>query len=60
MAPKRSPGREDERESPPGIEPFERFLTGVFLRRYVTYCVRRKQYAQAQGAAGLWRELTRG
>ena len=47
-----------QRESPPGIEQLERFLAGVFLRRYVTYCVRRRRYAQAQGAAGLWRELT--
>src|SRR5260221_14711972 len=42
---------------PPAADEIERFLACVFLRRYVTYCVRRKRYAQAQGAAGLWREL---
>ena len=37
----------------------ERFLACVFLRRYATYCVRRRRYVRAHGAAGLWRELTR-
>jgi hypothetical protein len=31
----------------------------VFLRRYATYCVRRKRYVQAEGAAALWQELMR-
>jgi hypothetical protein len=46
-----------QRESPAGIEQFERFLACLFLRRYATYCVRRRWYAQAQGAAALWREV---
>ena len=46
-----------QRESPPAIEQLERFLTCVFLRRYVTYCVRRRRYAQARGAAALFKEL---
>jgi len=38
---------------PPGIDGVESFLVGVFLRRYVTYCARRRQYAQMDGAARL-------
>ena len=49
-----------QREQPPAIDQLERFLARVFLRRYATYCVRRKRYAQAHGAAQLWRELTLG
>jgi len=29
----------------------------LFLRRYVTYCARRRRYAQMQGAAQLHAEL---
>jgi hypothetical protein len=43
----------------PGIDAFECGLTRLFLRRYVTYCTRRGRYAQASGAAALWRELRR-
>src|SRR5204863_8934636 len=35
----------------------ERFLALTFLRRHVTYCVRRRRFAQAEGAAKLLREL---
>ena len=42
---------------PLAADEIERFLACVFLRRYAAYCVRRKRYAQAQGAAALWREL---
>ena len=42
---------------PSAADEIERFLACVFLRRYATYCVRRRRYAQAQGAPGLWREL---
>ena len=35
------------------IDEREAFLTTLFLRRYVTYCARRKRYAQMQGAARL-------
>jgi len=31
----------------------ERFLLFVFLRRYVTYCARRRRYAAMEGAARL-------
>ena len=34
------------------------FLTTLYLRRYVTYCARRKRYAQTQGAARLLRSVT--
>lgn len=46
------------RADPPAIDQLECFLACMFLRRYATYCVRRKRYAQAQGAASLWRELS--
>jgi len=44
-------------ESPPAIDPLERSLARTFLRRYSTWCVRTRRYAQAQGAAALHREL---
>lgn len=44
-------------ESPPAIDGFERALLRVFLRRYVTWCVRRRSFAAAQGAAALFRDL---
>jgi len=43
---------------PPRIDEREAFLTSLFLRRYVTYCGRRKRYAQMQGAARLLRSVT--
>lgn len=45
------------RASPLSIDGAERFLATLFLRRYVTYCVRRKWFAQAREAAALHREL---
>jgi len=36
----------------------ERYLTLLFLRRYVRYCARRRRYAQMEGAALLARRLT--
>ena len=47
------------RASPPTIDGMERFLAGLFLRQYATYCVRRRRYAQAHGAAELHRKLAR-
>jgi hypothetical protein len=41
------------RERPPAIDAGECFLTALFLRRYVTYCARRGQYAEMQAAAHL-------
>ena len=48
-----------QRERPPSITPEETFLVACFLRRYVTYCARRKHYAAMQGAATLLRETQR-
>lgn len=42
---------------PPGVDLVERSLTCLFLRRYVTYCARRKWYARMQGAVKLHREI---
>ena len=44
-------------ERPPAIDSVECFLTTLFLRRYVTYCARRRCYAQMQGAARLLSEI---
>lgn len=44
-------------ESPPAIDALERFMAQMFLRRYVTWCVRKRRFAAAQGAAALHREL---
>ena len=44
-------------ERPPAIDSVECFLTTLFLRRYVTYCARRRYYAQMQGAARLLSEI---
>jgi len=41
---------------PPGIDATERFLLRLFLRRYVTWCARRRRFAQMQGAAKLFAE----
>jgi len=41
----------------PTLNDAERWLARLFLRRYATYLVRRRRYAQAQGAAILAREL---
>jgi hypothetical protein len=51
------PQMHPQREQPPAIDQLECYLARAFLRRYATYCVRRKRYAQAQGAAALGREL---
>jgi hypothetical protein len=44
-------------EQPPAIDAFERFLVALFLRRYVTYCARRRRFSQMQSAAALHREI---
>lgn len=59
-APAPAPGRLEMHphwESPPAIDAVERSLALAFLRRYVTWCVRTRRFAQAQGAATLFREL---
>ena len=44
-------------ELPSAIDSVERFLTTLFLRRYVTYCARRRRFAQMQGGARLLSEI---
>ena len=46
------------RDRPPGMDRMECMLARVFLRRYVTYCARRRRYAEMQGAALLRREVS--
>jgi len=41
----------------PQIDDAERFLAMRFLRRYVTYCVRRGRWESMMGAAGLSQKL---
>ena len=41
----------------PTLDAGERWLVLLFLRRYVTWCARRGRFAQAGGAARLWRTL---
>ena len=45
-------------DRPPGMDRMECMLARVFLRRYVTYCARRRRYAEMQGAALLRREVS--
>jgi hypothetical protein len=42
---------------PPAIDLGEVGLLQVFLRRYVTYCARRRRYASMNGAVRLFAEL---
>ena len=45
-------------EQPPPIEDqLEQFLVLLFLRRYVTWCARRRRFAQMNGAAKLFGEV---
>jgi hypothetical protein len=53
--PRAGPGSSVERK--PGLDKDERYLVLLFLRRYVTWCARRRRYAQMQGAARLFRTL---
>jgi hypothetical protein len=47
-------------EQPPPIEDqLERFLLLLFLRRYVTYCARRRRFVAMNGAAKLFAEVQR-
>jgi hypothetical protein len=43
----------------PAIDAAEAFLLAVFLRRYVTYCARRRRFAAMNGAVALFRDLSR-
>jgi hypothetical protein len=42
---------------PPSLEGLKRFLLRVFVRRYVTWCARRRRFAAMNGAAVLSREV---
>jgi hypothetical protein len=42
---------------PPAIDAVEAFLVRLFLRRYVAWCARRRQFDRANGAAMLWRAV---
>ena len=42
---------------PPAIDSTEIGLLQLFLRRYVTYCARRRRYASMNGAVRLFAEL---
>ncbi len=44
---------------PLAIDAIEAFLVRLFLRRYVTYCARRRRFAAMNGAARLWVDLRR-
>ena len=41
----------------PAIDAAERFVALLFLRRYVTYCARRRRFAAMNGAALLYRDV---
>jgi len=46
-------------DRPPAVDAMERYLTRVFLSRYVTSRARRQRYAQLQGAARLLGEINK-
>ena len=48
---------ENPPELRPAIDALEAFLVQRFLRRYVSYCARRRRFAAMNGAARLYREI---
>ena len=44
-------------ERSPILDDVERFMALAFLRRYVTYCARRRRFSEMEGAARLARSL---
>ena len=59
---KEPPSREPPVKEPPPLDPpalheIERFFVLVFLRRYITYCTRRRKFAEMNGAAKLFRKV---
>jgi hypothetical protein len=48
---------EPQPDMQPTVDAAERFLLAVFLRRYVTYCARRRRFAAMDGAARLFADL---
>ena len=57
--PERWPRDELSLDMQPTIDAIERFLAREFLRRYVTYCARRRRFAAMQGAARLHNAIGR-
>jgi hypothetical protein len=60
ISPSSAPKCEANTDMQPGAESLhevETFLLCVFLRRYATWCLRTRRYAQAQGAGRLAREI---
>lgn len=53
----RPPDLQPHLASPPAIDAFEASLVRLFLRRYVTYCARRRRFAAMEGAARLFVEV---
>ena len=49
--------RERPPELQPAIDALEVSLVRVFLRRYITYCARRRRFAAMNGAARLYTEV---
>jgi len=49
--------RERPPELQPSIDALEVFLVRLFLRRYVTYCAKRRRFTAMNGAARLYREI---
>ena len=49
--------RERPPELQPAIDALEVFLAQLFLRRYITYCARRRRFAAMNGAARLFAEV---
>ena len=43
--------------TPPAVDAVEVFLVRLFLRRYVTFCARRRRFAAMNGAARLLAEV---
>lgn len=53
-----TPARSDDVDASPTIDDErERFLALLFLRRYITWCARRRRFAAMEGAACLSRRL---
>jgi hypothetical protein len=48
---------EPQPDMQPAVDATERFLLAVFLRRYVTWCARRRRFAAMNGAARLFAEV---
>jgi hypothetical protein len=51
------PVKEPPVEDPAALIGLERFLMLIFLRRYVTYCARRRRFPSMNGAARLFVEI---